>query len=85
MAEKDYPEVLPTDAGQERQAGIRQVGLGVLLLVVGAVVAVLLVQAGSSTLAAFGYVLAVAGLVLVGNGLLVRGRARRQPHGTRPT
>ena len=61
-----------TSPTRESAAGTRQVGLGAVLLVVGVVVAFLLVQAGVDTLAMVGYVLAVAGIALIGNGLLLR-------------
>ncbi|HEU0101650.1 MAG TPA: hypothetical protein VFR07_04960 [Mycobacteriales bacterium] len=67
---------MPAQDTDRRAAGTRQIGWGGALLVVGAVLAVLLVQAGASTFAAAGYLTAVAGIVLIGNGLLLRRRGR---------
>lgn len=49
---------------------------GLVLLVVGAVVALLLVRAGTDTLAMVGCVTVVAGVALLGNGVLLRRRNR---------
>lgn len=65
---------LPRDKAQERRSGTRQIGLGVALLVVGAVLALVLVRSEASTAAAGGYVLLVAGVALLGNGVLLRRR-----------
>lgn len=56
----------------------RQVLLGLALLVVGAVAAVLLVQGDATTLAGAGYALGIAGLVLIGSGV-VQHRAASHP------
>ena len=66
------------DDTYERRAGSRQVATGAVLLVVGALVAALLVEGGADTLAAVGYVLAVAGVVLLANGLVLRRKGSRR-------
>lgn len=61
----------------ERAAGTRQIGGGAALLVVGAVITFLLVQAGANTFAAAGYIVLVAGAILVGNGLVLQRKAKK--------
>ncbi len=60
----------------------RQVVIGVLLLLAGAVFAALTIQAGIDVVSGIGLVVAVWGLVLIGNGLVQRPRIARR--NTRP-
>jgi uncharacterized membrane protein YiaA len=63
-AERDTTMVRPTTQG----------GIGAVLLVVGCLAFAGLVQAGANVLSSVGLVLAVAGLVMLGNAAVVRHR-----------
>ena len=54
--------------------GRRQVLRGLVALVVGCVVAYVLVRAGANTFSSLGFVIAVVGLILIGNGLVLQRR-----------
>lgn len=69
---------MPPSETHEGTSGNRQIAVGAVLLVLGALVAFLLVRGGVDTLASAGYVVLAAGLALVGNGLVLRRKAARR-------
>lgn len=68
---------LPSDPHVDRRSGGRQIVAGAVLLLLGIVLAFLLVDVETTTFASMGYVVGVLGLVLLGNGLLLRRKSGR--------